>query len=340
MEIEYTVTRLKALAGRFPSYGEFIRILQMEDARGVAGLLEGSVFAPEMESLVAKGETDISPMRLLRVMADGHHRLRRHFAGMAMQTDPRSCRAILMRWEIEELKSALRYLKYHGEKVERRFGFNSLILPEGKTPLWEAKDRSLAHFIAALAQARHPLAPAVDREEYLKDTVKAELGIERYFYGEWLPSQKGIAAQAAESLADRLDAANIAAAMLIREAKSGRGEASSYYVAGCGEVMVDDFMTIVEGPAWAPFQIVKKKMGLSPRKGSEISATIFALEIKRALARRYKLACMLDPVGMRDFVWFMEELDITVSNLKLAVNHALTHTPAGEAADIFIKVTI
>ena len=339
MEIEYAVTRLKAARSRFPSYPEFIRILQMEEASAVSGLLSGSIFAREMDELSARGAV-MSPPLLLRVINAGGARLRRMMAQLTLETLGDTGVALLMKWEIEELKSALRYLAARGERLDRRFAFESLVMRGEKKPLWEVRDKSLAGFIEALKEAKHPIYSAIDREAITKDPMRAELDMERYFFGSWLPSTKGLTEEAIEYLTLKLDIANMTRAMLLRDAKTPSHEAIPCYVQGNGLVTREDFTRILEGPQDAPLVTSYKKLGVTAAKGSEISATIFSLEIKRGSAKKIKLKAMLEPVGVWDYALFMEELDIMVSNLKMAVNLSMTHTPIGEAADSFIRVAL
>lgn len=337
METEYAVTRLAALKSRLPSAPELIRMLETAEMAQVAEVLRWSAYGGEMGRLAARGETKADPPKMIRVINEGSVRLRSNFAALARTIDETLAEALLMRWEVEEVKSAMRYLSFDGFALDRRFSFTSLILNPAVMPAWGAY-RSAMEFVSLLRKAGHPLAPALDARAFANDPVEAELAISRYFYFEYLPVKGAKFPEAMEYHRDRLDMANMCAALLLREAPGDRGQSVSRFITGPGAVTQNDITAIVEGSPDVALSVAKKRMGVTLKRGAETSATILAMALRRAFFRRYWMKSLLEPTGLWSLVFFMEYLDANSANLKLAISFTASHTPIGEAAESFIRV--
>jgi hypothetical protein len=337
METEYAVTRLSAIRSRLPSAPELIRMLETTQMAQVAEALRFSPYGGEMDGLAARREAKPDPARLVRAINEGNVRLRASFGGLARTVDPTLAEVLLMRWEVEEVKSALRYLSFDGFALDRRFSFASLVVNPAAMPAWGSY-RSAGEFVSILRKAGHPLASALDARAFALDHAEGELAISRHFYLEYLPVKASKFPEAVEYHRDRLDIANVLAAVLLRDAPANREESISRLVTGPGAVTAQDITAIAEGSQDVAISVVARRMGVTLKRGSETSATILAMGLRRAFFRRYWMKSLLEPMGLWSLVFFMENLDANSANLKLAISFAESHTPIGEAAESFIRV--
>lgn len=337
METEYAVTRLLALRSRLPSAPELIRMLETAEMTPVAEVLRWSAYGGEMDRLAARGETKFDPPRMIRVINEGSVRLRSKFGDLVRTVDETLAEVLLMRWEVEEVKSTLRYLSFDGFALDRRFSFTPLIVTPGVMPAWGSY-RSALEFVSLLRKVEHPLAPALDARAFARDPVGAELAVSRHFFLEYLPVKAERFPEAIEYHRDRLDIANVLAAVLLREATGDREESIARLITGPGAVTADDIAEIASGPSDKVLSVVKKRMGFTLKRGAETSATILAMGLRRAFFRRYWMRSLLEPMGLWSLIFFMENLDANSANIKLAISFAASHTPVGEAADSFIRV--
>ena len=337
VETEYAVTRLWALRSRLPSAPDLIRMLETAEMTSVAEVLRWSAYGGEMDRLAARGETRFDPPRLIRVINEGSVRLRSKFGDLAGTVDETLAEVLLMRWEVEEIKSALRYLSFDGFALDRRFSFASLVVNPGSMPEWGSY-RSAPEFVSLLRKAGHPLAPALDARAFALDPVEGELALSRHFFLKYLPVMAEKFPEAVEYHRDRLDIANVLAAVLLREAPANRTQSIARLITGPGVVTADDITAIANGPQDEVVSVVKKRMGVTLKRGAETSATILAMGLRREFFRRYWMRSVLEPMGLWSFIFFMENLDANSANLKLAISFSASHTPIGEAADSFIRV--
>ena len=336
METEYAVTRLSAIRSRLPSAPELIRMLETAETAQVAETLRFSPYGGETDRLSPRGEAKPDPARLVRIINEGSVRLRSNFGDLARTADETLAEVLLMRWEVEEVKSAMRYLSFDGFALDRRFSFASLVVNPDAMPAWGSY-RSAQEFASVLRKAGHPLAPALDARAFANDPAEGELAISRHFYSGYLPAKAGKFPEAVEYYRDRLDVANVCAAVLLRDAPVNRRESIARLIAGPGVVTAEDITEIAEGPQDAALSVVKKRMGVALKRGAETSATILSIGLRRAFFRRYWMKSLLDPMGLWSLIFFMENLDANSANLKLAISFSASHTPIGEAAESFIR---
>jgi vacuolar-type H+-ATPase subunit C/Vma6 len=337
VETEYAVTRLSAIKGRLPSAPELIRMLETAETAQVAEALCFSPYGLEMDRLSPRGEAKPDPAKLVRVINEGSVRLRSSFGDLARTVDATLAEVLLMRWEVEEVKSTLRYLTFDGFALDRRFSFTSLVLNPATMPAWGSY-RSALEFVLVLRKAGHPLTPALDARAFALDPVEAEFAISRHFYFEYLPVKASKFPEAIEYYRDRLDIVNVCAAVLLRDAPANRRESMTRLITGPGAITSDDIALIAEGSQDAALSVVKKRLGVTLKRGAETSATILSMGLRRAFFRRYWMKSLLEPMGLWSFIFFMENLDANSANLKLAISFAASHTPIGEAAESFIRV--
>lgn len=337
METEYAVTRLSAIKGRLPSAPALIGMLETGETAQIAEALRFPPYGGAMDRLSPRGEAKPGPAKLVRIINEGSVRLRANFGDLARTIDGTLAEVLLMRWEVEDVKSALRYLSFDGFAVDRRFSFTSLVVKPSAMPVWGSY-RSAGEFVSVLRKAGHPLTPALDARAFAKDSVEAELAISRYFYLEYLPVKASKFPEAVEYHRDRLDIANVLAAVLLRDAPANREESIARLVTGPGAVTAQDITAIAEGSQDVAISVVARRMGVTLKRGAETSATILSIGLRRAFFRRYWMKSLLAPMGLWSLIFFMENLDANAANLKLAISFSASHTPIGEAAESFIRV--
>lgn len=337
METEYAITRLAAIRSRLPSAPDLIRMLETAETSQVAEALRFSPYGGEMDRLSPRGEGKPDPAKLVRIINEGSARLRSSFGELARTADETLAEVLLMRWEVEEVKSALRYLSSDGFALDRRFSFTSLVVSPNAMPAWGSY-RSAPEFVSVLRKAGHPLSMALDARAFARDPVEAELAVSRHFYFEYLPVKASKFPEAIEYHRDRLDIANVCAALLLRDVPANREESVARLITGPGAITTDDIGAIAGGSPDVALLVVKQKMGVVLKRGAETSATILSMGLRRAFFRRYWMKSLLEPTGLWSLIFFMENLDANSANLKLAINFATSHTPIGEAAESFIRV--
>jgi hypothetical protein len=307
----------------------------MLETAQVAEALRFSPYGGEMDRLSPRGEAN--PAKLVRVINEGSVRLRLSFGDLARTVDATLAEALLMRWEMEDVKSALRYLTFDGFAVDRRFSFTSLVINQEAMPAWGSY-RSAGEFVSVLRKAGHPLTTALDARAFANDPVGAELAISRHFYFEYLPVKASKFPEAVEYYHDRLDIANVLAADLLREYPVNREESLARLITGPGAVTAQDITAIAEGSQDVALSVVARRMGVTLKRGAQTSATILAMGLRRAFLRRYWMKSLMEPMGLWSLIFFMENLDANAANLKLAISFSASHTPIGEAAESFIRV--
>ncbi|MBI4666309.1 MAG: V-type ATPase subunit [Nitrospinae bacterium] len=336
MEAEYVTARLAAIKSRLVSPQELMKVLEVGDLKPALELIESSVYAREMEEIIRRGGLRPTPALMERVINEGLARLKRRFAELVIDMDSTVGRALVMRWELEELKSAIRYLMRDGFSQDRRFSFTPMVVEPKNIPAWGGY-KTATELITLMKKAGHPLAPGLDAALFAKNPLDAELGLERYFFTKYLRSLSYLPWQIGEYYRDQLDMANVNNAMLARVASVGPMELREFYIDGGGLIRREDFETLAFGQGDTPHKVIKERLGAKPRRGSENSATLFYMELRRAFYVKYRRHSLKEPVGPWGLIFFMEELSANASNLHLALSFGLSHTPMGDAAEHFIR---
>ncbi|MBI5186401.1 MAG: V-type ATPase subunit [Nitrospinae bacterium] len=332
--IDYAVTRLAALKSRFPGVDFLVRVVETRDAGSLLSLLSDTVFKEEAESFIAKSETKITLPIVLRAAHNGHIRLRRFFSRLVKQAFPEAFSLLLARWELEEVKAALRYLSSGGAAYERRFTFISYMLDAKPGHLWEA-DKTPAQFLASLEHKGHPLASFFDPELYSRDRVRAELEMERNFFNGFIPEKSMLLKPSQTYFQDQLDLLNIHNAFLLRESPLEEGNSEQIFISGPGRITEAEFMRIAKGAPGQAANIARKKIGINLDPAFETSSIRFSRELKKALLHGYRMKNLLEPSGIWAFLYFMEGMEAMVADLKLAIYFGSAGAPPEQALEQF-----
>ncbi|MDH4183638.1 MAG: V-type ATPase subunit [Nitrospinota bacterium] len=319
MLVEYAIARLAGLKRQFPTFAALERMAAGRDGHAMARLLTGTVFEPEVINLAARKDIEASIPLVLRLVNEGSLRMRRLFALRAAQAWPERRRVFAARWELEEIKSAMRYLTFGGEGLEKRFAFVSFIM-DAKRPLWNAHMKP-AEFQKALVKAGHPLAGAVDTEAFADDPVKNELQMERYFFLQYLKTQEDrLCAGCHEYFRDQLDMINAKNAWLLRGAEPERKIRPELFIAAGGNVGLEDFLEIATGPSEAKaIERIQTRMRilLDPEKLD--SPYGLSTAIRNALLKKYRRMYIENPGGVWAFFHFAEELNAMIADVRNAI---------------------
>ena len=333
--IEYAIARLAALKSRFVTSESLQRLLLTKDHRTLAAALSESVFREEMDSLMVKGEGDPSPAALLRLIHEGHARLRLFFSGLVKSAYPALFDSILARWELEEIKAGLRYLSSRGPTLERRFRFTSYFADPKETRSW-GECKTVREFFSILVKKNHPMAAFIDIELFGKDQVRAEGEMERRFFTGYFAVNKS-ASPLRQYFSRRMDAVNIHVALLMRDHPIDSLEMRERFLEGPGTISFADFQALAKTPSLREaVDIVKKRLGLSLGPSAEESPARLSTHLQKSFFHQYKKNRLLEPGGLWAFLFFMEALDAMVEDLKLALYFRAAGVPPQEAEIHFI----
>ncbi|MBI2264397.1 MAG: V-type ATPase subunit, partial [Armatimonadetes bacterium] len=330
---------LKGLRTHFPPFDLIERVIEASDPAGIADLLRSSFFGAEMRELLSEGGPDFSLSDFLEAMDRGTFRYRKRFAEIAMDTDSATSEPLLMRWEVEEIKTLLRFIASPApEAREKPLTFRSLIAKPDAS--FHAAPGRVREFLSALRSAGHPAASFVDADLFLKDPATAELGMERFFHERYIPEKRRLPPEIWEYLADQCDTINLNVGALLRGAPGPEKDPLTYYIEGDGRVGTDDFLSVLRGLPETPFRVAKMRLGIPFPEEWDYSPASFSSHLKRYLLRRYRLRNIAHPVSFWDFIVFMCEMDATAANVKLAASFALTGIPMEEKALCFVRAEL
>lgn len=332
--IEYALVRLAALKSLFVRADSLEKIMRSGDSRVLLTVLSESVFKKEVHSLIATGLSDIKPSNALRIIHKGHTRLRLHFSRLAKIALPDDFGLILLGWEMEEIKGILRRLSSDKSDWDRRLGFQSYFLDLG-LELSRDEPKTTQEFVSFLKKAEHPLAFLIDQRLYHESVVQAELKFERSCFQQYQPEKISRFKTAERYFYDRLNLTNIQYALLIQENPQGTDPVEQFYIKGSGRITLSDFRKITKMPFKNSASIIKEKLRIALPPGFDRSPVKFCLEIKKALLKCYGRMNIQEHGGIWGLLFFMEELDTMVSDLKLAVYSGSSGAPHEEIADHF-----
>ena len=334
--IEYAIARLAALKSRFVTPESLQRLLLAKDHRTLAAVLSESVFREEGESLMAGGEGAPPPAALLRLIHEGHARLRLFFSGLVKSAYPTLFNSILARWELEEVKAGLRYLSSRGPILERRFRFTSYFAAPKETRSW-SECKTVREFLSTLAKKRHPMAAFIDPELFEKHQVRAEEEMERRFFAGYIAVTKSAASPLRKYFTRQMDAVNIHTALLMRNNPIDPQEMRERFLEGPGAISFTDFQALAKTPSLQEAAgVVKKRLGLSLGPSAGESPARLSTYLRKYFFHQYKKNRLLEPGGLWAFLFFMEALDAMVEDLKLVLYFRAAGVPPQEAEIHFI----
>lgn len=334
MLIEYALARLAGLKSRFVTPAAIRRIVEDADLPLTVAILEETVFAEEMKDLTVKTGKEITAGATLRAIENGHWRLRALLAKYAKLAFPEKYDVVLARWDMEEIKAAVRYLNSGGDVLERRFSFTSFILEPEKKKIWNPHYK-VADFLALLSGAGHPLAPGFGHELAEKDPVQFEINLERYYFTRFLPGRIGMDRPLGEFYRRRLDILNVKAALLMRNTETDPERARQTHIEGGGAVRLREFNAIRTAPLDSTAPILEKRMGARRGLDPLITPRRLADGLEKAAHDRFRITNISCPGGMLAFALFAESMDFMTADLKMAIRFSFARAPFTEAEVLF-----
>lgn len=334
MLLEYALARIAGLKSRFVTPASIRRIVEDADLRLTAAILEETVFAEEMKALTTASDKEITAGAVLRAIENGNLRLRALLAKYAKLAFPKRFDVILARWDLEQIKAAVRYLNSGGDVLERRFSFTSLILEPEKKKIWNPHYK-VADFLNLLSGAGHPLAPGFDGKLAEKEPVRFEINLERYYFTRFLPERIDMRGPLGEFYKRRLDILNVKTALLMRDTETGQERALRTYVDGGGVIRRREFDSIRSSPLDLTAATLEKRLGARRGLDPLVTPRRLADSLEKAAHDRFHITNISYPGGMLAFALFAESLDFMTADVKMAIRFSFARAPFTEAEVLF-----
>jgi len=318
MGFDYVSARLKAWRSAFVPDSA---LEQMGDVRSAILRLEDSMFQPEMAKLRTGERGAVSPTSIARCVEEGRLRLLGRTAALAQQWIPGIVPLVFSRYELEQVKEALRHIRTPAR--ERRIRFLLLTPHSAWTARWRTFG-SLAQFRAALVQEGHPLAAAVRPDA---PPAEVEELLEKHYFSDVLPRYEAVAGETWEYFMDQHDIVNLHVCRL-----SAGHEVEGHFIPGPGRLAKKEIaaMSIMSETEMVRTAGARLRLSLKYRPGIAGSAQA----LRQAYLRKWRLRAILEPVGPWDLLVFLEELEAMAANLKLAV---LAGDQQADAAPYFLE---
>ena len=318
MLVEYAIARLAGLRSGFPPYSALERMAAGRDGRAMARALAGTVFDPEISAIVSVKDRETSIPMALRAVNEGSLRLKRFYSQRVAEAWPDRRDLFVIRWELEEVKAAMRYLVFGGAGLEKRFRFVSYLLDGRET--WNAHMKP-EDFVLGLARAGHPLAGALDAAGFAAHPEKAEMDMERFLYNEYLVNREpALCPSCREYYGDQLDAINAKNAWLLREAARDRRDRPEVFIKAGGRLRFADCAAIATAASdREAIAMIQERTGLAldPEKLDAPYGVSTAL--RHAALKKYRRMRLAAPGGEWAFFAFAEELDAMTADVKNAI---------------------
>ncbi len=317
MGVEYCVVRLAGMKSRFPSRRTIEDIARTRDISMLVDLLASTIFRDDIAFSIHSGErSDAS--RILRSLNEGYERLRSIAALKIKNAYPGDYPFFVMRWEVERIKAAIRYLSCGGLALEKRFRFVSYVLQPKVAKKWNAH-MGVEEFISFLKHAGHPMAKALDPQTAEKERVNAELEMDKFYFRQALPRYRKLFDRCGYYLSDQIDFINIQNAMLLRANTEVGTDTDIFYIMAHGKINADDFKHISSSTIDEAAIFIGNKFGVDLGSGYGESASELSLKIKKMMLNRLGLRKIGDPTGPFAILEFIESLDAMMADLKTAI---------------------
>ena len=336
MSIEYVTTRLRAMRCRFPSEETVESIITTGGYSAVNGLLRDSVFGKSIERQKSRSGRIGGRLALVRSVDETRLNILYKAAEIIRRSMPEILEPLFSRIELEQVKNALRFLHYGEPVYERRFRLLPILRKDDWSLHWRSFS-SLTELKAALEKYDNPFAEAIKPEKEKIKWEEMETLLDIYYFGTYLPSKKGLLGAAWEYFESQCDLVNVNRVFLLRK-KSEPGEPlEKYYIPGPGKIKASDFPAMVISPIDDFRRQVETLFNIELDAGITKDAAKFSQTLHRALFRRYRMKTILYPNTLLDVLVFLDELEVVVSNIKLAINLGGAGIPYIKAVDYFIS---
>lgn len=336
MSIEYVTTRLRAMRCRFPPEEVLESIIAVESYSAISGLLRDSVFGKSIERQKSRTGRIGGRQAVIRSVDETRLNILYKAAEIIRRSMPEILEPVFSRLELEQIKNVLRYIPFGKSVYERRFRLLPILRKDDWSLHWRSFS-SLTEFKTALEKCKNPFAEAIkpDKEEIKWEEIETLLDI--YYFGTYLPSKKGLLGATWEYFESQCDLVNVNRAFLLRQ-KSEPGEPlEKYYIPGPGKIKASDFAVMVTSSADSFRRQIQTIFNIELDAGITEDAAKLSQTLRRSLLRQYRKKTILDPNTLLDILVFLDELEIMVSNIKLAINLGGAGIPYIKAIDYFIS---
>jgi len=317
MGLEYCVARLAGVKSRFPTRKMIEDIAKTRDSALLVDLLASTIFHDDIAFYTHSSE-NIDVSRILRSLNEGHERLRSVATSNITKAYPVDYPFFVMRWEVEGVKAAIRYLSCGGAALEKRFRFVSYVLQSKDVKKWNAH-MGVEEFISFLKHAGHPMAKRLDPDTAEKKRVKSELEMDKFYFRRALLRYRKLFDQCKDYFSDQLDFINIQNAMLLQGVAKGGIDTDMFYIRAHGKIDAHDFRDISNSTIDEAAVLIGKKFGANLGSGHGESASGLSLKMKRMMLNRLRLRKIADPTGPFAILEFIESLDAMIADLKTAI---------------------
>lgn len=336
MSFEYLSVRLKALRSRFIDDSDIESLLSGKELSSIVLLLNDSIFREEVEKLTARVKKNISQTGIERCLSEGYLTVVQKVFNIIRRMDPKTAEVVFSRWELEQIKYAIRYYSHSEPIYERRFRFLPLFTKSGWVANWRSY-QSVSHFKQALEAINHPFVSAIEINESHDGAAQVEINLERHYFQKYLHRNKSFVEETWEYFIDQNDTVNIQQCYLLRGNPEYYDRMEKYFIAGPGRFKLEDCMELVRAAPAEFRRRVEEKLACRLKEECESSSAIFSLTLRQFFLRKYLRKTIENPQSLWDVFHFLEEFKAMVSNLKLAIRLSRAGVPHHEVTDYIVQ---
>tara|TARA_B100000315_G_scaffold221947_1_gene225674 strand:- start:2495 stop:3517 length:1023 start_codon:yes stop_codon:yes gene_type:complete len=335
MGIEYLVTRLKAMRSEFIPQSDIESCVSGKDLNSLVALLNKSIFRKEIEKLNSREKQNITVSTLERCISEGLLDIAHKVYDVIRRIDTKLAEVVFSRWELEQIKYAVRYFSSGETIYEKRFRLLPLFPKSHWVDHWRSY-QSVSEFLQALKNIKHPFVSAIKSSESKFDAVNVETSLEQYYFQNYLPENKGYIGDTWEYYVDQCDAVNMHQTYLLRGKPEYFNSFEKHFIDGPGRFNLKKCLLLLRSTPAVFRRSVEKGLHCRLKPECEESAALFSLALRQSFLIKYFHKSIETPTTLWDIFLFWEELLAVVSNLKLALRLRSAHRPLQEVADYFV----
>lgn len=336
MGLEYIVTRLKAMRSKFIADNDVESIVSGKELKSIVLLLNDSIFRDEVEKLTSEKKQKITINAIGGCIDYAFLNICQKVYNIVLNIYPEIAEVVFSRWELEQIKYAVRYLSSKETVYAERFKFLSLLSNSRWIDNWRSY-QSISQFQQVLKTSHHPFALAIESSKSGFDPVKAEINLERYYFQKYLPEKKEYIGDVWEYYIDQCDLVNIHQSYLLHAKPEYYDQVEKYFIDGPGRIKLNDCLALLRSAPEGFRRVVENKLHCTLKPESERSAVSFSLSIRQSFLKKYLRKTIEDPNALWYIFLFLEELGVMVSNLKLAIRFSRTSAPFHQVTDYFVR---
>ena len=336
MSIEYVTTRLKAIRCRFPSEEVLESIITADDYSTVSALLRDSVFEKSIEGQKNRSSRIGGRQAVIRSVDETRLNILYKAVEIVRSSMPEVLEPLFSRVELEQVKDVLRLLHYGEPVYERRFRLLPILRKDDWSLHWRAFG-TLKEYKAALEKYDNPFAEAIKPEEGKIKWEEMETLLDIYYFGKYLPSKRSLLGSAYDYFESQCDQVNVNRVFLLRVKNEPEELLKKHYIPGPGKIKFSDFAAMITSPTDDFLRQVEKVFNTELHVGVTTDAARFSQSLRRSLLYRHRIKTIIDPHTLLDILVFLDELEVMVSIIKLALNFRGASIPYIKTADYFIS---